>query len=129
MRTKNGAYIIDDSYNASPKSFNASLDYLSLFKGRKKIVITGGIIELGTLAKSVHKDLGKKLQSLVDRAIFTNKENANFTSLGMEGWKKLSFIGKPKELRQLFLSYMNKEYVVLLEGRQPSIIGDILHNI
>src|SRR3990167_2121661 len=35
-----GAVIIDDSYNSTPKGFEAALDYLALYKKKKKAVIT-----------------------------------------------------------------------------------------
>lgn len=44
--------IIDNSYNSSLESFLSALDYLQIWKGYKKVVITPGFIELGENAKS-----------------------------------------------------------------------------
>lgn len=47
-----GNNIIDNSYNSSLESFLSALEYLKVWKGYKKIVITPGFIELGKNTKS-----------------------------------------------------------------------------
>lgn len=44
--------VVDNSYNSSLESFLSALDYLRVWKGYKKVVITSGFIELGKNAKS-----------------------------------------------------------------------------
>ena len=49
--------VIDDTYNASPHSVRAAIDWLSLKKGGR-VVIMGGLTELGSVAKSEMAALG-----------------------------------------------------------------------
>ena len=56
---RNGATVIDDSYNASPGSMQAALDVLRLApKGALKVAVLGDMLELGDQAEQAHDDLG-----------------------------------------------------------------------
>ena len=58
----NGALIIDDTYNANPSSFAASLATLGEVAGnRRRVVVLGEMKELGELADTAHRDLGRAL--------------------------------------------------------------------
>ena len=54
---RNGAWIIDDSYNANPSSMRAGIDVLAGFDGRKWLVI-GDMGEMGAFAESSHAEVG-----------------------------------------------------------------------
>jgi UDP-N-acetylmuramoyl-tripeptide--D-alanyl-D-alanine ligase len=54
---RNGAWIIDDSYNANPSSVKAGIDVLAGLEGRKWLVI-GDMAELGDFAESSHAEIG-----------------------------------------------------------------------
>lgn len=59
-KSRFGATIIDDSYNASPDSMKAALQVLSeLGKGKKKAAILGDMLELGDYAAAAHEDVGR----------------------------------------------------------------------
>lgn len=62
------AYIVDNTYNASFEAFLSSLEYLKVFEGFYKIVVTSGLIELGPNAE---KDLEiiKQKANFVDEFI------------------------------------------------------------
>lgn len=56
-RGRNGAVILDDTYNASPASFKAAIDVLATQSG-VRIVVAGDMAELGDLAEEGHRDVG-----------------------------------------------------------------------
>jgi UDP-N-acetylmuramoyl-tripeptide--D-alanyl-D-alanine ligase len=56
-RARNGAWLIDDSYNANPSSVEAGIDVLADLDGRKWLVF-GDMAELGSHAESSHADVG-----------------------------------------------------------------------
>lgn len=62
--------IIDDCYNASPASMEASLKTLSYAKGRK-IAVLGDMAELGTDEVRLHYDLGKAVADNNIDVLFT----------------------------------------------------------
>ena len=67
---RNGATVIDDSYNASPGSMQAALDVLRLApRGSLKIAVLGDMLELGDHAKRAHEDIGSLAGKTVDMLI------------------------------------------------------------
>ena len=58
-RLKNGAFIVNDTYNANPASFGEALKTLRDLKGNKKsTVIMGDMLELGDQAEVMHEGIG-----------------------------------------------------------------------
>jgi UDP-N-acetylmuramoyl-tripeptide--D-alanyl-D-alanine ligase len=56
---RNGATVIDDSYNASPGSMIAALEVLGLApKGALKIAVLGDMLELGDHGERAHEEIG-----------------------------------------------------------------------
>ena len=59
VRAKNGAAVIDDSYNANPDSMRASLRAFSAFKSSgRKIAVLGDMGELGSYSDEGHDRVG-----------------------------------------------------------------------
>ena len=58
---KNGATLINDSYNASYESMKASLKYLSSRTDLRKIVVLGDMLELGDFSKELHEKVGEEV--------------------------------------------------------------------
>ncbi|HVP71270.1 MAG TPA: UDP-N-acetylmuramoyl-tripeptide--D-alanyl-D-alanine ligase, partial [Gemmatimonadaceae bacterium] len=56
-RARSGAWIIDDSYNANPRSMRAGIEVLADLDGRKWLVV-GDMAELGAAAESSHVEIG-----------------------------------------------------------------------
>lgn len=50
--------VVDDSYNANPKSMKAGIDLMAESKGRK-VLILGDMFELGTDEKLLHREVGE----------------------------------------------------------------------
>lgn len=61
--------VIDDSYNGNPDGVEEAIITLSLFKKRRKIFITPGLVEMGNKSKEVHQRIGKRLNDVVDLVI------------------------------------------------------------
>ena len=81
-KTASGITIIDDSYNSNPRGFDAALEVLSFFEGRK-IVVTPGMVELGVLEDMINYDLGKKLAKSCDLAVLVGRSGAYIIRSGM----------------------------------------------
>lgn len=65
-----GAIVIDDAYNSNPQGFKGALEVLSLLgsRGRRRILISPGMIEMGAAHDAEHRKLGA--QAAVDCDVF-----------------------------------------------------------
>jgi UDP-N-acetylmuramoyl-tripeptide--D-alanyl-D-alanine ligase len=61
-RLRNGAVLIDDSYNANPGSLDAAIDTLAAAGGERWLVL-GDMRELGADARQLHADAGARAKS------------------------------------------------------------------
>ncbi len=67
----NGARLIDDAYNSNPKGFKAALEMLSVLckEPGRRIVVTPGMVELGTAHDEEHAKIGKVAANHADIVI------------------------------------------------------------
>ena len=75
---KNGVTIINDSYNASFESMQASLKYLSGLKNERKIAVLGDMFELGEYSKELHEKVGKEVAKNDIDILICCGENAKY---------------------------------------------------
>ncbi len=68
VRTKNGALILDDTYNASPESMLAALNLLNDLVGRK-VAVLGDMLELGPYEQHGHQLVGIRAAEVVDELV------------------------------------------------------------
>lgn len=56
----NGATVIDDAFNSNPLGFRAALDLLESLslEGKRSILITPGMVEMGALHDDAHRQIG-----------------------------------------------------------------------
>lgn len=73
-----GIKIINDAYNASLESMQASLQYLSKLKDSRKIAVLGDMLELGEYTQELHEKVGEQVyQNKID-ILMCNGENAKY---------------------------------------------------
>ena len=75
LNSGNGTIVIDDAFNSNPVGAKMAIDVLGKFKGRK-IVITPGMVELGTEEKKENRKFGKHMASVVDIAILVGNKRS-----------------------------------------------------
>ncbi len=62
---RGGKTLINDSYNANPKSMEMALETLAEVRGAGRgLVVLGDMLELGEFAEEAHREIGKKVQAL-----------------------------------------------------------------
>ena len=125
---RNFSQVIDDSYNSNPAGFLAALDYLNIFKDKRKIVITAGMQELGEKLIEKHQKVGLELKKTADLLIITKKDFVKAFNVYEEsdGIKKIIIEEKPKKLIRKILNNISDKDVVLIEGRVNKAIVDCL---
>jgi len=72
VRTSSGALILDDTYNASPKSMLADLNLLEEMDGRK-IAVLGDMLELGRYEHQGHMKVGIRAAEVADILVTVGK--------------------------------------------------------
>ncbi len=60
VRSKQGALILDDTYNAAPESMLAALNLLDEVGGARKIAVLGDMLELGVYERQGHEMVGMR---------------------------------------------------------------------
>ena len=81
---ENGAIVINDSYNASFESMQASLKYLSNLSNPRKIAFLGDMLELGEFSQELHKKVGKAVSENKIDILICAGENAKFIYQGAQ---------------------------------------------
>ena len=110
--------VIDDSFSSNDKGFVDAVDYLSKQDKFTRILVTPGLVELGSESNKIHVELGKQIVSKVDIVILVGKnERTASLAKGIGGKvkvmyidKTLDFVAAVKELK------LKKEPFVLIEN-------------
>ena len=74
LKSKSGATVINDTYNANYDSMKAAITYLKEIENKRKIAILGDMLELGDYSKKLHEEVGKEVDSNIDILITIGKE-------------------------------------------------------
>ena len=63
---RDGSLLLDDTYNAAPRSVLAGLDVLAALPGSPRIAVLGGMAELGGASEELHREVGRRAAEVVD---------------------------------------------------------------
>ncbi len=117
----NGCTVIDDSYNCNPDGYSAALDYLALFKDKRKIIVTPGMLELGAESDRLHRLVGARIGTVADCCVVTKYDFATPLRDGMKqsGMNDagIHIDDRPRHVVETILHSLSPDDVVLLEGR------------
>lgn len=72
----NGSLMIDDAYNANPEGSLEAVNVLASFEGKKKIIITPGLVELGDREYEYNYNLGLAAAQKCDIIILVGKQRS-----------------------------------------------------
>ena len=109
------AFVIDDTYNASPASVRSALDLIKRIKTySKKIVVLGDIFELGNQSVKYHKELVNAFTSNKNMVVLTvgNYMQHLVKELRKKNIKSIHFF--VREALSLYLQYEEIENSVIL---------------
>jgi UDP-N-acetylmuramoyl-tripeptide--D-alanyl-D-alanine ligase len=112
-----GATLIDDTYNANPRSLMAAMEVLSNYPS-KKCLILGDMGELGDQSLHYHFEIGEKAKKLGLDALFTvgklSEEAAKAFGKGaFHCFTQAELIDKTKKI-------LNKEWTILVKGSRSA---------
>ncbi len=118
VRTKSGALILDDTYNASPDSTLAALNLLSELDGRK-VAVLGDMLELGPYEEQGHEMVGVRAAEIVNELVTVGQLGQIIAQAAEKAGMRARAI-HAYDNRQSAIDYLQKqlgpEDVVLVKG-------------
>jgi UDP-N-acetylmuramoyl-tripeptide--D-alanyl-D-alanine ligase len=131
IHTRQGALVLDDTYNASPESTVAALDLLSEIPGRH-VAVLGDMLELGPYEESGHRLVGEKAATAADRLVTVGSRARVIADAAMLNGMTASAIisvESVSEATEILKSQLNESDVVLIKGshglRMDRIVTEI----
>lgn len=130
---KNGIKIINDAYNASLESMQASLKYLAEFKENRKIAVLGDMLELGEYSQKLHEQVGKEVyQNKID-VLMCSGEKAEYIAkrakeLGMPE-ENIYYFKNKEEMTNKLKEIMKQGDIILLKASNGMRFFDIVERV
>jgi UDP-N-acetylmuramoyl-tripeptide--D-alanyl-D-alanine ligase len=121
IKLRNGAYLLDDSYNANPSSVREALMTLKDLKNHHNCyVFLGDMLELGSAAEEMHRRIGMLTATIGVNALFLQGAFSAVTAAGaMEGGlpsQNIYFSSDPEESMNYLKKYIKKGDWILVKG-------------
>lgn len=118
-KLENGAILINDSYNASYESMEASIKYLGSHVEKRKIAVLGDMFELGEYAKELHEKVGKEVaKNNIDILICAGENSKYIVKKAKEENDKIEihFLKNNEEILEKLKQTLKEEDVVLVKA-------------
>ncbi len=122
-QTPGGVTIIDDAFNSNPAGSKMAVDVLSHFTGGKRIIVTPGMIELGSQQEELNETLGRHIGENLDIAIIVGEYNRDalvkgVRSAGMEE-SGIHIVDTFNDAQQVLSTILKPGDTVLYENDLP----------
>lgn len=122
-RTPGGITIIDDAFNSNPHGSKMALDVLAMMTQGQRIIITPGMIELGSLQEKANEEFGRHIAQCADIAIIVGRYNREAIMIGIANGpiqgKNVHAVNSFAEAQQLLQSIAHAGDTVLYENDLP----------
>jgi UDP-N-acetylmuramoyl-tripeptide--D-alanyl-D-alanine ligase len=115
-RIGSGITILDDAFNSNPVGAKMAVEVLGQMEGKRKIIVTPGMVELGDKTYELNKAFGSQIADNADIAIVVGKTNSEAIT---DGLKAANF---PES--QIYHAIDFKDATTWLGGRMTA--GDVI---
>ncbi len=126
LRGQQGSTLMDDTYNAAPRSFKAALDTLYVSSASQRIAILGSINEMGDLAEGMHREVGEYCDPTKLDLVVTVGDGARrwlAPAAREKGCTVHEFLS-PYEAGKFVLNNLQSGAVVLAKGSQNGVFTE-----
>ena len=124
IKNNGNVYYIDDAYNSNPVGSKMALDVLNMMPG-KKIIVTPGMIELGSIEDEENTKFGEHIADVCDEVILIGKEQTKSIQKGLKNKKysekHIHILEDVIDAFPLVNKLKDKETYVLLENDLPDL--------
>lgn len=124
LNGKNGATIIDDTYNnVSPDPAIAALDVLYDWPAKRRIAVLGNMNELGDHSKEAHVNVGKYCDPGKLDQVLTIGPDANtyLKEAALKRGCKVESFDSPHKIGEALEDMLTKDTVILVKGSQNKV--------
>ena len=133
IQLENGVKLLNDTYNASFESMEATLKYAENFTENRKIAILGDMLELGEFSKELHEKVGKQVaESKIDILLCTG-ENAKSIIEGAKRYgmneKDTKYFNSKKEIIDYIKKIWKEGDVILVKASNGMKFFEIVENL
>jgi UDP-N-acetylmuramoyl-tripeptide--D-alanyl-D-alanine ligase len=118
VHSRNGALILDDTYNASPESTLAALSLLGELEGHK-IAVLGDMLELGQYEKLGHEKVGYRVAEVADELITVGKLGKIIGQAAIQAGlpkKSVSWFAGVEQVIDMLDTKLTEKDVALIKG-------------
>ena len=130
---KNNIKIINDAYNASLESMQASLKNLSSYKNRRKIAVLGDMFELGEYSEKMHRKVGDEFVKQNIDVLVCLGENSKFICEEAENLKgsldNIKHFKNREDLIEFLKQFVKAGDVVLFKASNGMKFFDIANEM
>lgn len=121
IKLRNGAFLLDDSYNANPASVREALMTLKDLKANHNgFVFLGDMLELGSEAKEMHRKIGMLIATIGVNALFLQGDFSKITATGaIEGGmvpENIFFLSDDNKNTDYLKKHLRKGDWILVKG-------------
>lgn len=117
-RSRHGALILDDTYNASPESSLAALNLLEELEGHK-IAVLGDMLELGQYAQEGHEIVGVRAAEVADQLVTVGELGRQIAQSAWQAGlskKQISSFTNTEEAIEFLDKIIGQGDVILIKG-------------
>ncbi|HXE91268.1 MAG TPA: UDP-N-acetylmuramoyl-tripeptide--D-alanyl-D-alanine ligase [Terriglobales bacterium] len=112
-----GATVVNDCYNSNPRALDAMVDTLAGISARRRIVVAGEMLELGSSAAELHRRCGAHLaQAGIDVLIGVRGNAEHIVAGARAAGVEASFLTTPEEAGEWLAREVVAGDVVLLKA-------------
>ncbi|MFI5113663.1 MAG: UDP-N-acetylmuramoyl-tripeptide--D-alanyl-D-alanine ligase [Terriglobales bacterium] len=109
--------VLYDCYNSSPKALMAAVDTLAAMSARRRIVVAGEMLELGTTSEQLHRDCGRYIAGKkLDFLLGVRGLAKPMVEAASEAGMKAEFVPTPEEAGDWLARETRDGDVVLLKA-------------
>ncbi len=125
--------VIDDTYNANPTAFSASLKALKQVGAFRRIVVCGDMLELGSSSLHYHEELGREMaeSDFISAVISVGKESEAVSKTAQSQNKNLNgrHFYSNSEAFQFLKTYLKSGDAVLIKGSRGMHLEEIVKDL
>ncbi len=131
VKAASGATILDDTYNASPKSMLAALNLLEEMIGRK-VAVLGDMLELGRYEDQGHRKVGIRAAEVADELVTVGELGRIIARAAAETGMKDEYIHTfrdDSEASEFLKEFLTEGDVVLVKGSRGMRMDKIVASL